>query len=227
MSSALELVLSLLPEARRVGKEWVARCPAHEDGTPSLGICEGRDGRVLVRCRAGCSTEAVCAALGIRTSDLFSSSPPEPYPTARAVFGPRSAEHVWSQARSRVLDDSAVGADRQVYEYLDGRGLSEAWEDRTYGVLAEGMSLPAAVERWSKTGFRILAPLYDLGGSLASVQARRIWNGEPKTLFPKGGRARGVLFASALGQQVLKGQGTDGRPVILGETVRDFRPGEL
>jgi putative DNA primase/helicase len=39
----------------RAGREWLARCPCHEDGTPSLSIRD-RDGnpRPLVHCFAGC-----------------------------------------------------------------------------------------------------------------------------------------------------------------------------
>ncbi|MGE5568911.1 MAG: CHC2 zinc finger domain-containing protein, partial [Rhodospirillales bacterium] len=47
---------------RRSGAGWMARCPAHDDRSPSLAIHE-RDGRVLVHCFAGCGQEAVIEAL--------------------------------------------------------------------------------------------------------------------------------------------------------------------
>ena len=47
----------------RAGVSWMARCPAHEDGTPSLSIRESRAGRLLVHCHAGCEQTAVIAAL--------------------------------------------------------------------------------------------------------------------------------------------------------------------
>jgi hypothetical protein len=43
--------------ARRSGDSWVGRCPAHEDRTPSLSVCE-RDGKILLHCFAGCTYEA-------------------------------------------------------------------------------------------------------------------------------------------------------------------------
>jgi len=55
---------------RRSGTGWVARCPAHEDKRPSLSVGEGREGRALLKCHAGCSPEAICVALGLRLSDL-------------------------------------------------------------------------------------------------------------------------------------------------------------
>jgi hypothetical protein len=48
--------------ARRSGAGWIARCPAHDDRTPSLGLSRG-DGRVLVHCFAGCTQAEVIAAL--------------------------------------------------------------------------------------------------------------------------------------------------------------------
>jgi putative DNA primase/helicase len=51
---------------RKVGGGWMARCPAHGDHKPSLSIRAGNDGRVLVRCHAGCDQEQVIAALRSR-----------------------------------------------------------------------------------------------------------------------------------------------------------------
>ena len=48
---------------RSVGARWMARCPAHEDRKPSLSISSGRDGKVLVRCHAGCDQRDVIAIL--------------------------------------------------------------------------------------------------------------------------------------------------------------------
>ncbi|OXE37498.1 MAG: hypothetical protein CGW95_01220 [Phenylobacterium zucineum] len=42
---------------------FVAPCPAHDDKTPSLSITDGKDGKVLVHCHAGCDQQAVIDAL--------------------------------------------------------------------------------------------------------------------------------------------------------------------
>jgi hypothetical protein len=38
----------------RAGKGFMAFCPAHADSTPSLSIIDGRNGRPVVHCFAGC-----------------------------------------------------------------------------------------------------------------------------------------------------------------------------
>jgi len=48
---------------RKTGGGWMARCPAHDDRTPSLSIRHGDGGKALVRCHAGCGQEHVIAAL--------------------------------------------------------------------------------------------------------------------------------------------------------------------
>jgi putative DNA primase/helicase len=48
---------------RRIGGTWLARCPAHDDRTPSLSIRNADNGKVLARCHAGCDQQRVLAAL--------------------------------------------------------------------------------------------------------------------------------------------------------------------
>ena len=70
MSAPLENLVQRL-DARRSGKGWIAKCPAHDDRKPSLSIDEGTDGRALIKCHAGCSTDDVISALGLTRRDLF------------------------------------------------------------------------------------------------------------------------------------------------------------
>jgi len=55
---------------RLVGENWLVLCPAHEDHTPSLRLRASSD-RVLLKCWAGCTAEAICAAIAIHPRDLF------------------------------------------------------------------------------------------------------------------------------------------------------------
>ncbi len=68
----IETVLSRLHGVRRLREgRWAAKCPAHEDRTPSLAIAMGRDGRIVIHDFGGCGTDAVLAAVGLTLSDLF------------------------------------------------------------------------------------------------------------------------------------------------------------
>ncbi|MBA2461221.1 MAG: hypothetical protein H0V45_05575 [Actinobacteria bacterium] len=76
----VERVLDRLERVRVGASGWTACCPAHEDGTPSLSISVGDDGRVLIHCHAGCSLEDVLTALGLTAADLFVEQGAEPTP---------------------------------------------------------------------------------------------------------------------------------------------------
>jgi putative DNA primase/helicase len=63
--------LGNLENVRKQGAGYLASCPAHADQHPSLSIGEGEEGRILVRCWAGCPTSSVLAALGLSFADLY------------------------------------------------------------------------------------------------------------------------------------------------------------
>lgn len=68
----IEVLLSRLDKVRQTGnKKWQARCPAHNDNSPSLSISEKDDGRILIHCHAQCGGAAVVEAVGLSLSDLF------------------------------------------------------------------------------------------------------------------------------------------------------------
>ena len=74
-SNPVGLVLERLEKVRSSGDGWVALCPAHEDRAASLSVAEGRDGRALVHCFAGCGIDAILSALGLEARDLFADGP--------------------------------------------------------------------------------------------------------------------------------------------------------
>ena len=69
--------VSRLEMARPVGPgRWLARCPAHDDKSPSLSVREADDGRTLLTCFAGCDAGAVAGAVGLTLRDLFPRGSP-------------------------------------------------------------------------------------------------------------------------------------------------------
>jgi hypothetical protein len=67
----LENLLAKLPGAKKAGKGWSARCPAHDDQRASLSIAQGDDGTALIMCHAGCDTSTILAAVGMKLAELF------------------------------------------------------------------------------------------------------------------------------------------------------------
>lgn len=73
--NAVTKLLDRLERVRPTGPgRWLACCPAHEDGSPSLSIREMEDGRVLLNDFGGCETQEILDALGLSFSDLFERS---------------------------------------------------------------------------------------------------------------------------------------------------------
>ena len=72
---------------RKAGQEFTGKCPAHEDQRASLSFRDGDKG-LVVKCFAGCTIDAVTAALGLKPSALFTSNghlPAAPPAQRRAI----------------------------------------------------------------------------------------------------------------------------------------------
>jgi len=131
-----ELVLSRLPHAKRNGKNWAARCPAHEDTRPSLSITEGDDGGALVFCHAGCPVEAITAALGLKLMDLMpANTPTAPAPTRKPATKTKptaTAARVFAKAADAVAELECQHGKRSAlwtYHNADGQpvGVIVRW----------------------------------------------------------------------------------------------------
>ena len=113
---------------RRAGATWMARCPAHDDREPSLALRDGWDGRVLVRCHAGCSQSDVITALkceGIWTQDQRAIRRAGPMKWARTED--RCGSDTDRTTSALRLWNEAVGSEGTLVEiYLRSRGLTLA-----------------------------------------------------------------------------------------------------
>ena len=90
-------VLAKLPDAKRSGGQWMARCPAHDDHKPSLSITEANDGKVLLTCWSqGCPPASIVAAVELTMADLFPAAAP-----GRQTPGRRTAGSSTSASRTR------------------------------------------------------------------------------------------------------------------------------
>jgi hypothetical protein len=109
--------------ARRCGRGWIARCPAHDDHTASLSIGLSDQGKVLVYCFAGCTYESIIDALGGRP---WSNSPR--LVDGKSNFAERKRDNIeWAR---RIWRESQDARGTIVQDYLLGRGFTGAmpWE---------------------------------------------------------------------------------------------------
>jgi putative DNA primase/helicase len=105
-------------------KGWKAKCPAHDDGAPSLSVNEGAGGRVLLKCFAGCTAEAIVRAVDLRMSALFADDD-----------GDRPARKPSTVKVGRARNSAARVV--ATYEYVDPDGdllaQKRRWEPAKFG----------------------------------------------------------------------------------------------
>lgn len=111
-----EVVVSLLQNPRRNGKGLTARCPAHQDKQNSLSVHEGEDGRVLIKCFAGCPAEKIVSVWGLKMSALF-------HDDCRGQGVTIPPDHTCTPARC-TLAEYAAGKGLPL-DFLRGLGLTE------------------------------------------------------------------------------------------------------
>jgi hypothetical protein len=64
-------LLNRLEKVKGSKGRWTACCPAHGDKSPSLAVTMLDDGRILLKCFAGCSAYEIVSAVGMDMTDLF------------------------------------------------------------------------------------------------------------------------------------------------------------
>jgi DNA primase len=152
----------------RAGATWMARCPVHDDRAPSLSISSGKDGKVLVRCHAGCEQRDVITALVDRglwdaagkSAGRFAHKrrthiAAEPDPDAKART--EAALAIWQA--SRGVEGTPVEA------YLRSRGLNlPAWP---------ALRFHAGLKHPSGGVWPAMVALVTLGGSGSPIAVHR------------------------------------------------------
>jgi hypothetical protein len=110
---------------RKAGGGWTARCPAHDDRTPSLSIRDADDGKVLVCCHAGCNQEHVITAL--RTRGLWTDNDPRSLSRpARRTFverKPNQDDAKRSEVALAIWQSAKPAQGTPVETYLASRGI--------------------------------------------------------------------------------------------------------
>ncbi len=147
VSRPLDNILQRLDAVRANSSGHTARCPAHDDRHNSLSVAEGEDGRVLLKCFAGCTVDAILAPIGLHPRDLFS-----PHTGGRGDDTPRcDAATVQPSAAGCTLAGYAE-AKRLPLDFLRSLGLAEI---RYFGQPAVRIPYPTTDGKEGPTRFRL------------------------------------------------------------------------
>lgn len=108
------------------GRQWAACCPAHGDAHQSLGIGVTGDGRVLLKCYAGCPVEDIVAAVGLTKRDLFPGRKEREVKKAGVtvtVLGwEKRLDPKFLRDECGLVDDTTCSAPQVLIQYRDRNG---------------------------------------------------------------------------------------------------------
>jgi putative DNA primase/helicase len=188
----------------------MARCPAHDDRTPSLSIGE-RDGKVLFHCFAGCSQSKVRRALidrGLRPSGKILDDREEQ--KGKLSFSENKNDRR-TAAALRVWNDTLAASGTLVAVYLRARGLVIELPDSIR--FHPAMRHPRSIERWP--AMVALVTHANHGGPMAILRTflSRDWNGkapiEPQKMMLGTCRGGVVRLSPIVSNSLMVGEGIE------------------
>jgi len=168
-STATERILDKLDKVKPAKVNgWLARCPAHDDGNPSLSVTKVK-GRALVNCFAGCKPESIVNALGMTMPDLFDSQREMTY----TYDNGRAAHRSYKSDGSKVFRQSNTDRAPELYKLAKVREAVEAGRDvyivegeedvralESLGVVAT--TSPMGASNWAKVDYSPLIGVSDV-----------------------------------------------------------------
>jgi hypothetical protein len=106
---------------KRSGRGWLMCCPAHPDKNPSCTIADGDNGKLLVKCWAGCDARDILAALWQR-GFLAYNGIAEQSPYQRHTYIEAHPAREWSPQAESIWNAAVpiIGTPAEIY--LRGRG---------------------------------------------------------------------------------------------------------
>lgn len=123
---------AVFSSAKRHGRGWMAKCPVHDDRKASLSIGTGDDGKILLKCFAGCSLDDIVAAAHLELADLF---PEKPTTTSTIVatyrYVDEQGRHLFDVCRTSTKDFPRWTWQAQARAAVAAGGL--AWKATTHG----------------------------------------------------------------------------------------------
>jgi putative DNA primase/helicase len=102
---------------------WLARCCCHEDKQPSLSLKDGDDGKLLIKCFAGCDARDVLAEFRRRGWLDDRQRGHRPAKAARAIPNPDPGKIGHPDFAAAIWRESVDPRGTLAERYLNGRGI--------------------------------------------------------------------------------------------------------
>ncbi|UVK63560.1 DNA primase/helicase [Arthrobacter phage Janeemi] len=165
-------LIARLDDVETTADGYLVHCPAHNDSKQSLRLTVSDQGKVLLRCRAGCKTEDVVKALGLTMRDLATMTAGDVDFTARATSQDVPASPADVAALAVKLDAYAAALARNEYAEADA---ALAYAATRFGVDAEDAArLGLGFADDLGGGPRLVVPFRDRDGVPRGFQARAL-----------------------------------------------------
>lgn len=153
---------------------WVVNCPAHADSHASLRVTVGRTNKIMLKCRAGCSTDNVLKEMGLGYDDLADAGDKPQFTATSTDDDPPIGEIA---AMAQMLDgwaEELTGDDEFNMPLPRASDALEYAEDR-FGITEEmARRLGLGVVPDLGGGDRLVVPFRDERGRSLGYQARAL-----------------------------------------------------
>lgn len=143
------LVLPKLEGVRRNGGYWMARCPAHEDGTASLSIKVGTQQPVILNCHAGCQSEDILTAMGL-TWEQVCAPREEQRKGEWTPYGEAVAVYDYTDEDGKLLFQVLRTANKQFPQRVPDATKRSGWRWGTTGTRKVLYRLPRLIQGLSE-----------------------------------------------------------------------------
>ena len=204
-------ILNSFPKCTRSGNGWKACCTSAShnagkgDNNPSLSLSIGPNGKVLVFCFSGCTTDEIVFGAGLEVADLFCPSFEDPYPQQSSSSEKLEYNPLLTEVYEKLLELAPI--DDTKIKSLHERGFTKAsCKSLNFGTIQSTQKLSSLrtklVELFGdklkevpgfikdKTGINfvgsdlkgLVIPLRDLKGRIVALKTRRP-HGDPKYLL--------------------------------------------
>ena len=141
-----EILLPKLEAVKFSGGSWMARCPAHEDGTASLHISRGTTHPVVLNCHAGCDPVDILAKVGLTWKTLCAPREDEALRGEWTPNGPAIAVYDYTDETGKLLFQVLRTAGKKFPQRIPDQSRKTGWQWNLDGTRRVLYRLPKVIE---------------------------------------------------------------------------------